>query len=103
MAQQVKNLTNIYEAVGSIPGLVQWLKGSGIAMRCGVGHRCSSDLTLSLRTNLCHRRCPKKKRKKKRVFFSVPHWSITIILAGSNHSAEGLVMQNILGHLCPHL
>ena len=26
MAQQVKNPTSIYEAVGSVPGLAQWLK-----------------------------------------------------------------------------
>ena len=24
----------------------QWVKGSGVAMRCGVGRRCGSDLTL---------------------------------------------------------
>ena len=31
---------------GSIPGLPQWVKGSGVAMSCGVAHRCSSDLVL---------------------------------------------------------
>ena len=35
----VTNPTSIREDVGSIPGLPQW----GIAMSCGVGHRCSSD------------------------------------------------------------
>ena len=29
-----------------IPGLAQWVKGLGIAMSYGVGHRCGSDPTL---------------------------------------------------------
>ena len=33
----------VYEDASSIPGLVQWVKGSGIAMRCGAVHRCGSD------------------------------------------------------------
>ena len=43
MAQQIKNPTSIHEGVGSIPGLVQWIKGSGVATSCGVGHRRISD------------------------------------------------------------
>ena len=35
-----------HEDVGSICGLIQWVKGSGIATSCGVGHRCGSDLAL---------------------------------------------------------
>ena len=46
VAQQVKNLTNIYEEAGSIRGLAQLVKGSGIAVSCGVGHRHGSDLAL---------------------------------------------------------
>ena len=38
------NLTSILEDIGSIRGLAQWVKGSGIALSCGVGHRHSSDL-----------------------------------------------------------
>ena len=46
VAQQVKNPISIHEAVGSVPGLTQWVKGSGIAVSYGVGRRHSSDLAL---------------------------------------------------------
>ena len=29
-----------------MPGLTQWVKGSGINASCSMGHRCSSDLAL---------------------------------------------------------
>ena len=41
----VTNSTNIHEDSGSVPGLTYWVKGSGIAMNCGVGHKRGSDLT----------------------------------------------------------
>ena len=46
MAHRVKNLTSIHGDVGSIPGLTQWIKESGAAVSCRVGHRCGSDLVL---------------------------------------------------------
>ena len=40
------NSTSICEETGSIPGLTQWVKGSGIAMSCGVGCKGGLDPTL---------------------------------------------------------
>ena len=42
MTQQVKNLTHVREDVGLIPGLAQWVKGSGVAMTntMSVGYGC---------------------------------------------------------------
>ena len=46
MAQWVKNLTSIHEDVGLVPGLAHWVKGSSIAVSCGVSRRRGSDLVL---------------------------------------------------------
>ena len=43
VVQWIKNLTSIHEDRNWIPGLAQWVKGSGVAVRCGVGRRCGSD------------------------------------------------------------
>ena len=40
MTQQVKNPTATHEDAGLVPGLTQWIKGSGLATNCSVGHRC---------------------------------------------------------------
>ena len=40
------NPTNIHEDEGLIPGLVRWVKGSSVAVICGVGQRHGSDPTL---------------------------------------------------------
>ena len=39
VAQWVENPTSVCKDVGSFPGLAQWVKGSGIALSCGVGRR----------------------------------------------------------------
>ena len=40
------NPTTVHEDTVLIPGLTQWVKGSGVAMSCGVCHGHSSDLAL---------------------------------------------------------
>ena len=46
MAQLLSNPTRNHEVAGSVPGLFQWVKGSGVVMSCGVGHRHASDPAL---------------------------------------------------------
>ena len=37
VAQWLINPTRNHEVEGSVPGLAQWVKESGVAMSCGVG------------------------------------------------------------------
>ena len=39
---------SVCEGVGSIPGFARWVKETGIATNCSVGHRCGSELVLVL-------------------------------------------------------
>ena len=64
IAQQVKNLTSIYEDVGSIPGLTKWVKDpvllqdpimSRILQVAGAAGSCSSTSFPSLETSTCCR------------------------------------------------
>ena len=77
MVQWLTNPTGNHEVVGSVPGLAQWVKGSSIAVSCGICCRHSSDLTLlwlwcsyssdwtpSLGTSICHGSGPREKGKK---------------------------------------
>ena len=41
--QWLRNLTRNQEVAGLIPGLCSVGSGSGVALSCGIGHRCSSD------------------------------------------------------------
>ena len=40
------NETRNHEVAGLVPGLAQWVKGSGVAVSCGVGHRRGLDPAL---------------------------------------------------------
>ena len=76
MVQWVKNPTSIYEDVGPIPGLTQWIKVSSVAANYGVGHGCGADLggaggcssdpPLGRGTSIGGGGNPKKKKKKKK-------------------------------------
>ena len=43
VAQQVVDPTSNHEDTGLIPGLAQWVKGSSIAVSCGVSRRHGMD------------------------------------------------------------
>ena len=46
VVQWLTNPTKNHEVAGSVPALAQWVKGSGVAVSCGVGCRLGSDPTL---------------------------------------------------------
>ena len=81
MAQWLMNPTKNRAVAGSVPGLAHWVKGSGIAVRCGVGCRHGLDPTLlwlwrrpvataligppNLGTSMCRKCSPRKGKKTK--------------------------------------
>ena len=69
---------SLYEDVGLITGLTQWVKDpsiardrwqmwlrTGVAMAVAQARSCSSNATPSLGTSICHRCSPKKQNKNK--------------------------------------
>ena len=46
MARWLANPARNHKVVSSVPGLAQWVKGSGVAVSYGVGCRRGSDPTL---------------------------------------------------------
>ena len=82
MAQWLMNPTRNHEVADSVPSLAQWVKGSSIAVSCGVGCRYRLDPVLlrlwcrpetaapfqpppRLGISICHRHSPKKIKKEK--------------------------------------
>ena len=73
MAQWLTNPTRNHEVVGSVPALAQWVKGSGVAVSCGVSCRRGSDRIVAvaqvrfLALEILHAKgMGKKKRKGKK-------------------------------------